>query len=186
MSADNTEMHIVDSEWSSSKPTRHHEFAHWLHRKKLNQNKQWFSKIEDAAVKDLNTFEKNLGSLTKEELANYFSQRYFSMDYNSLENDQLHIVVGLCDSVGSISNGKFGFGHPEYSGKLGSQYYNYFGTKNFYRIQNNNNLKNPNLYALPYGEAIANIISAMNFCDVQKLKLDFSQLCVIVKEMEAF
>ena len=186
VTVDNEEIHFVNTNHNSSRQTIHHEFAHWLHRKKINQNKKLASDIKNGAIADLNTFKQKHPQITDSGLCSYFSQTYFSKNFNSLNSDERRFVVGLCDTLGSISNGKLGFGHPEYSGALGMQCQRYYGTKNYYRIQNNDNLKNTNPYALPYGEAIANIASAKRFCDKEKLKLDFSELCDIVDSMEKF
>ena len=87
----------------------------------------------------------------------------------------------MADTIGSISNGKYGFGHPNYSGKKGQQIKLVYGTKNYYAIQNNYNLLRNNPFALPYGEALSNIVSASNFMDKAKLKLAFPELYAILE-----
>ena len=166
--------------WGSCKGALNHEFTHWAHLKLLKIDPEFEKKIEIAAQKDWekikDQYKGHMKLLKDSSLTDGFSSLMYGETYSNLDIDQRFVITGMADTIGSISHGKYGFGHPDYSSKTGKYCQMLYGTKNYYAIQNNYNLKRNNPYALPYGEAIANISSASGFMDKNKLKLVFPEL----------
>lgn len=171
---------VGNGEWNSCSGAIRHEFEHWVHKNYLRKEPHFAAEIAEASQKDWAAIKKmykgRLGVLKGNDLLDQFSRSIFGSDYSALEVNQRYSVVGMCDTIGSISNGNYGFGHEDYSGNEGRYLKTRYGTKNYYKIQN--------MAGLAYGEAIANISSARAFVDNEKLKLAFPNIYVIVQKLE--
>ena len=183
VTADNKTLNLQSNsltKWNSCKGTLRHEFTHWAHQQLRKKDPDFEKQIEIAAQKDWITlqgqYKNNMQQLKNGSLTDVFSTLMYGKQYSILDIDQRYVITGMADTIGSISHGKYGFGHPDYSGKAGKYCQMLYGTKNYYAIQNNHNLLRNCPYSLPYGEAVANISAASEFMDKNKLKLVFPEL----------
>lgn len=163
------------AEWMSCKSTLRHEYGHWIHYRAMERDAGLRDRIATAAGADWSAIKaiysarkkSGIGGLHEldelygdNSMVETFARQLFGQSYSELGVDQRHAVIGVCDTIGSISNGAHGTGH----------------SKAYYKSQN----------ARPgaYSEAIANVYAMREFLPEEKIKLAFPEIHAIITSME--
>lgn len=190
MSADGKKLHIggvggnpQDKAWHQSDNVIIHEMEHWLHGKALQHSPTLKQDIEKAALADRKRIfasYRRAGQINKLkgwDSVDLFSNYLFNQSYSQLTLEQRQTVINVTDSLGSITGSHtYGMGHNDYSGAQGRQMKLYYGTRDYYKIQNQG--------GLAYGEAIANVKALRAVLPEQTINAIFPEINKIVFQME--
>jgi hypothetical protein len=144
--------------WFGNASSARHEFGHYLDDRTRAKDPVLFERFQQAAASDW----EGIRPLLKEnpdafkfipDSVNGKSREYFGREFKDLSMDERLQITGYFDTIGSITNGKYGAGHdPEY-----------------YRM----NLQNT--------EAWANIYNAV--AGELPMRKDFPQMCKVIEAL---
>jgi len=168
---DGKELHIKTTgtpehvKWNQLDGCIKHEFEHWLQKKAMENEPLLVDKIRAAGTADWDrlkaSYKDNLEKLKGQTSLDMVSKYLYDKEIGLLSQEQMHNVIGITDSFGSLAGSRqYGWGHDK---------------PGYYRRQNQ---------GLLYGEAIANVKALQSSIPHDILQKIFPELDKLVTELE--